>query len=120
MARTSRTDVKKIYETQLSDTQLDEFINDANALVTQLLDGKGLSDSLLERIEKYLSAYMASSREHSAASQSVGEVDVDFIEQDVNRYLARAMRLDTTDTLKQEFTDSLTSAGLNYAQKRTS
>ncbi len=74
MARTSVYDLKKILDdTQLEYSELTAFINSANVFVTSQLTGKGLSDGVLEEIEKWVAAHMISStRERMAKEEGAG------------------------------------------------
>lgn len=59
MARTDATSVKAIMEsTALSDGAIDSIISVANNMVTELLDGQGLSTATLKNIESYLTAHL--------------------------------------------------------------
>lgn len=70
--------MRNIFDTDLGDTQLDEFIDDASAIVDQYLDGQGLGTSVLARIEKYLAAHLASVRDPLALREQIGDVNVTF------------------------------------------
>lgn len=78
MARTSTSSVKNIFNTDLTDSQLQEFIDDASALVDSYLSGQGLSTSLLTRIEKYLAAHLASVRDPLTVREQVGDANATF------------------------------------------
>ena len=73
MARTNTLNLKKIFETDLDDDTLQLFIDDANALVNERLAGKGISEELLTRIERYVAAHMASTRDPRALDEEVGD-----------------------------------------------
>jgi hypothetical protein len=57
MARTNATAVQERFDTDLSDPDLQPFVEDANALVTFELADEGLDVELLERIETYVAAH---------------------------------------------------------------
>lgn len=78
MARTDVTDVKAIFETDLTDPQLQLFVGDANAIVTERLGGEGLGVDLLERIERYVAAHLASTRDPRTLSTDVGDASAKF------------------------------------------
>lgn len=106
MARTSKTDVKDIYDTDLSDTQLQAFIDDANVFVDEHLSNKGLSSNILTAIEKYLSAHLASARDQRAESKDVADASVTFqgesgMHLESTQYGQRAIDFDSTGTLSQ-------------------
>lgn len=59
--RTTVDDVKNILDdTQLTDIQIEGFVNSANVFVTATLGTKGLTEALLTDIEMWISAHMIS------------------------------------------------------------
>jgi RNA-binding protein YhbY len=72
-----RTTVDKVMEI-LDDTELDEdiiesYINSANVFITASLGTKGLGDSLLAEIERWLAAHMiVTTRERQAIQEQAG------------------------------------------------
>lgn len=73
MARTTATEVKEILDTDLDDSIVEAFIVGANALVTEVLGETDLGDTLLEEIERWLTAHMiASTRKRMAAEEGAG------------------------------------------------
>jgi hypothetical protein len=50
-------DVTVIYETDLTDPQVEVYIDVAHALITEYLADKGLSDDVLTQIEKFLTIH---------------------------------------------------------------
>lgn len=79
MARTNATDVKIVISTDLSDAVVNSFITTANALVTDVLIGSGLSSTLLIEIEKWLTAHLlAMSRERQAQNKKVGKASENY------------------------------------------
>jgi len=56
--RTNAADVKAIIATSLTESEVDVYIADANALVNAILGEEGLTDALLTTIEKWVSAHL--------------------------------------------------------------
>jgi hypothetical protein len=81
MARTTAAEVKQIIDTDLSDTIVDAYIGDANALVTNVLgDDTTLGDTLKESIEKWLTAHMiASTRERMGQEEEAGSAKIKYV-----------------------------------------
>lgn len=69
MARTTDTAVFEIIETTLTD--IDTFITTANLFVTNVLGDAGLSDALLEEIERYLTAHFLSVKDQRVKSEKI-------------------------------------------------
>lgn len=72
-ARVNAAQVREIFDTELSDAQLNAFINTANIYTTSLLGNSGLSGQMLTEIEKYLSAHFASMRDPRFETEKVGQ-----------------------------------------------
>lgn len=105
MARTTAAEVKQILDTDLSDAIVDAYIVGANAMVTDALSSSGLSDTLLEEIERWLSAHMiASTRERMAEKEGAGGASITYTgkygEQLASTpYGQQVLILDTTGTM---------------------
>ena len=105
MARTDADKVKMILETDLSDPIIDAYIEGATELVTSLLDDKGLTDDLMENIERWLTAHMITvTRSREAIRQKAGPAEQEFSDVfekrlDSTSYGQMAMALDPTGTL---------------------
>jgi uncharacterized protein (DUF1697 family) len=56
--RTNAADVKAIIATSLTESEVDVYIAEANALVNAILGEEGLTDALLTTIEKWVSAHL--------------------------------------------------------------
>ena len=107
MARTSVTEVKKIIETDMSDTDIQSYIDSANALVDSTIVSK-LGDVLLEQIEKWLTAHlMASTREQMVKTGKGGPASATFYGYGEGKglehtpYGQQVVSLDFTGTLKR-------------------
>ena len=103
--RTTATAVKEIMTTRLTETEILPFLSTANALVTAHLGSSGLSDALLEEIEKYLAAHFASIRSKYGIRTKIGEADTWTGYKggpglDATPYGETAKMLDTTGTLE--------------------
>lgn len=70
--RVSSEDVLEIFETSLTEAQLEAFITAANLLINEKLSSAGLSDDLLFELERWLAAHLASARERVTSSESMG------------------------------------------------
>lgn len=107
MARTNIDDVKAILDdTSLSDEILTAFVNSANVFVTATLNGKGLSDDLLEEIEKWIAAHMVTiTRERVAKEEGAGGAYIKYAGEwgqglASTSYGQMALGLDTSETLQ--------------------
>jgi hypothetical protein len=82
MARTSGAEVKQIFETDLTNTEVEYFLTAANLLVDQYVSISAsfaaLGSSLLTEIERYLCAHIASSWDQRLTEQSFGDSKVKF------------------------------------------
>ncbi len=98
-------DLRDIFETTLTDDQLNAFINMASRLVDANLVGEGLSDEILFDIELLLSAHFSALRDPRMQSENIagewsfkvqGETKMQL---DSTFYGQQAKLLDTTGTL---------------------
>ena len=82
--RTTAAKVKQIIDTTISDTDVDEYIVGANALVTEVLgDDTTITDTLKTVIEQYLTAhFMASTRERLARKEGAGGANILYTGED--------------------------------------
>lgn len=79
MARTTASEVKKISDTALSDTQIGQIIEIANRLVTDVVGSEGLSSSALKDIETFLTAHLiAIGKERQPYEERIDEVWVKY------------------------------------------
>ena len=107
MARTNIEDVKNILdETTLSDVILTAYVNSANVFVTAALTGKGLSDAVMEEIEKWIAAHMVTiTRERVAREEGAGGAFIKYAGVwgaglASTSYGQMAINLDTSNTLQ--------------------
>jgi hypothetical protein len=77
MARITASEVKEVFETDLTDAQIDAFITAANLIVTDQLSGEH-SDSLLKEIERYMAAHLAASRDQRIVSEKHVDMSVAY------------------------------------------
>lgn len=108
--RTNAEDVKAILPdgvaTALTDSQALVFITSANVVVTDNCTGQGLSDALLEEIEKYAAAHFimmtkfrqAESKKIGQASEKYGTLGADWM---ATTYGQLATSLDSSGMLKK-------------------
>ncbi len=113
--RITAGELKEIIETSKSDTVLEEsFIDTANTIIADQLEGKGLSAVILKKIELYLSAHLV------AITEERGGIVVDHLSEatvrlaDIydtgfrsTRYGQVAISLDTTGSLVKMSTTKL-------------
>lgn len=97
--------VIEIMETELTETQIQPYISSAYTYINSILLGKGLSDSLLEQIECWLTAHMiALTRERIAKSEEAGGAKITYAGEfgksfDATPYGQMAVSLDSSGTL---------------------
>jgi hypothetical protein len=104
-ARVSVADVQEIIDTNLTEAQINAFINSAHYYVQENLLNKGLSANILAQIELWLSAHFLAIRDQRVESESVagewqakyqGKTGMGF---EATTYGQQALMLDTTGTL---------------------
>lgn len=80
MARTTSSDVQNIMDTDVSTTKIDAIIEDANALVTDILgDDTTLSTAQLTTIEKWLTAhFIAIGLDQQAQAEGTGDAKITY------------------------------------------
>lgn len=105
-ARTEASDVKEIFNTDLDDEELRNWINVAAESTDDVEDadvGNELSDTRLELIEMNLAAHYASAQDPRISSETVGDAQFRYKgTRDTTDYWITAVQLDTTDTLSLE------------------
>lgn len=101
--RTSVAEVIAASGTILDATLIAPFVSDANVYVNTRLVGKGIPESALTVIEKWIACYYAAGRDETLRIQreKTGEGEVELEERD--RFLRRAMALDPTGTIGEDF-----------------
>jgi uncharacterized UBP type Zn finger protein len=106
MPRTTPGDVKTIFETDLSDSTIQEWIDVATLIVDDIEDAdSSITNTRLERIEKLLSAHFAGTQDQriaqtSAESKSVEfQGDTEMTDLRGTKYGQNAIALDPTGTL---------------------
>ena len=102
MARTTDTAVFEIIETTLTD--IDTFITTANIFVTAYLGDAGLSDTLLEEIERYITAHFLSVKDQRVQAEKIDVLSFTYqgktgMGLDSTFYGQTAQMLDTSGTL---------------------
>ena len=107
MARTSAIEIKKIIETDISDMDIQSYIDSATAFIDGTIADK-LHDTLLTQIEKWLTAHlMASTREQMVKTGKGGTASATFYGYGEGKglehtpYGQQAVSLDFTGTLKR-------------------
>lgn len=101
----SGTDLKRIFETDLTATELEYFIIPADLIIDQMLASSGYSTALLEQIELYLAAHFAASWSQRLTSQNFGDSAANFQHAKINTplgstdYGQRVMLLDVSGIL---------------------
>ena len=103
--RTTIAELKKIFETTLTDDELTAFMTTASTMVDTYLSDKGVSDSVLTQIETYLAAHVASLRERQLSFEAAGASSATYqgTTGDLltsTNYGQTAIMLDPSDTLR--------------------
>lgn len=110
MARVNASELREIFETDLSATRLDAFIGAANKVVNDRLSGRGIASDTLKEIERFVAAHMASVSDPRVTKETVGPVSATFearVRSDSRQglemtfYGQQAMMLDPTGQLAQ-------------------
>ena len=79
MARTTEADVLEIMDNDLTEAQVSPFLVGANLLITAAFTSGNTSDSLLEEIEKWLTAHMiAMTIARTTATEELGDAKVKY------------------------------------------
>lgn len=106
MPRTDATAVQARFDTDLSSTDLQPFIEDANAVVDSELADEGLADDLLATIEAYVAAHFAAVRDPRFTDVSGAARDASYEDRGsegpglaATQHGRRAIDLDPTNTL---------------------
>ena len=108
MSRTSATEVKKIIETDIDDSDIEAYISDANNLITDILSDTGMSESRLTTIEKWFTAHLlACSREKQARREALGDAEITYqgstaMDLDSTMYGQQVRMFDTSGKLYSE------------------
>ena len=103
--RVTPTEVIAIMDTELEASDVQPFVDMANALVNEHLVGEGVSESLLGQIEKQLGAhYTAAFKDRMPESQKLGDASIKFIGKfdmglDLTPYGQMAKSMDPTGIL---------------------
>lgn len=100
-------DLKHIIDTDMDDSALQSFIEDANLVVTEVLGPTPLSDARKDLITKYLAAhYVTITSENGGLKRSkLGEADESYVVNvgdygfGTTRFGLQAMALDSTGSL---------------------
>lgn len=110
MARVTADELKVVYDSGLTDAVLEDIIDIANNLVTDILGTSGLSSDRLKNIERYLAAHFAAFREPQrglvSAEWIASEAKIEFSSDfgralDATHFGQTAAMLDTTGKLRQ-------------------
>jgi len=106
MARTTALEVKDILDTDLSDSVVESFINDASNLINELFENEtGISNELLASIEKWVAAHLVAIRDQKVKSEKIGDASITYHGTsgkglEFTPYGQQALLLDTTGRLK--------------------
>lgn len=104
MTRTNPSDVSEIYDTELSNSALQSWIDIATEIVDDIAAEGSVSSARLEKIEKLLSAHFASAQDQRIQSGGKESGSVEFQGEtgmglDGTKYGQQAKTLDPTGTL---------------------
>lgn len=105
-ARVTATEVREIFDTDLVDEDLNQFINMANRFVTAVLATAGLAAATLTDIELLISAHFAALKDPRTSQEGLGEWSftgqgTTAMNLDATFYGQQAKLLDTTGTLDE-------------------
>lgn len=107
MPRTNEGDVLLAIDTELASDVLAGYIADASVWVDMHLAGQGISDALLEVIEKYLACHFITLRDPRLKAAKFGDTSETYQRDgEVTEYLKAAMALDPTGIIADLFTPS--------------
>lgn len=118
----SEGDVINLMNTAMTDDAMSPFLTTARLLRTTYLTGSGLSDGLLDEIEKYLAAHLASVKSPFALKEKLGEAEASYGYKGgeglaATPYGETAMLLDSTGTLRRVMNTRIaTIETIDYAQ----
>lgn len=99
MTRTTLADVKEVVDTDLSDSALNKFIDDAHVAVNDKIAPYTDDSDALEAVERYLAAHMATTKEPRVVSASHESVSFEYDEEEGQRYWHQAILMDPTGRL---------------------
>lgn len=115
MARTDLDSVKDAIETDLTDTQVNAFISDANTWVTDFLGDEGLSTARLTLIEKYLACHYVTLRDPRLRSGEVERVRETYQrDTQVTEYLRQAIAEDPTGIVRAKILNQEEAANVSF------
>lgn len=115
MARNNRSNVKDIIDTDLTDSQIDAFLSDANTWVTDFLGSEGLSTGRLTIIEKYLTAHYITLRDPRVRRGAIDDVDETYQrDPQVTEYLMQAIAEDPTGIVRSKLLDQENQVALRW------
>ena len=115
MARTSYAEVVKRIDTSLTQPQVEAFIEDANAWVTDFLTGEGISAARLTKIELYLAQHYVTLRDPRLRQQRVEDVQETYQrDTQVTEYLRQAIAEDPTGIVKSKLLNQEEAAVVTY------
>ena len=104
-ARVEADDVRLIFNTELSNAQLDVFIISAHLMVEEKITKPTATEELKKELERWLAAHFAASADPLHTSMSLGDEFSETIQGRFGMYLEstsygqRAVTLDTTGSL---------------------
>lgn len=105
-ARVDVDDVKDIIDTELTDAQINAFINAANAIVDNQLADTGQPAATLALIEMWLAAHLLATRDQRVARETVADADYEYqgktgMGLEATFYGQQALILDTSGRLEK-------------------
>ena len=78
MARATNAEVKELIDTDLTEEQINPFLEDANLLVSAVCGSEGYSNDLMKRIECWLAAHFVAIRDPRIAKEKIGDADATY------------------------------------------
>ena len=77
--RTTERDVKRVFSTTLTETEISPYVKTASLVVDTYLAGEGMSATLLREIELYLAAHFAAFvRDRPAIEEVIDEAEIRY------------------------------------------
>lgn len=108
MSHTNATesDVQDLLDTDLTTAEISPFLTAAQRFVTDNLESEGIANATLTEIEKYLAAFLVTSKDPTLVSASVGDASETYQRSsDAQDHLRVAAALDPTGQVKARFMD---------------
>jgi len=102
-ARNTASEVKEIFDTDLDDSQLHNWVNMAAETTDDVESHGELSSNRLKLIEKNLAAHYAATQDPRVSEETIGDAQFDYKgTTETTDYWRTALRLDTTEFFEED------------------